>query len=429
MNMISRCLIVILLLVPAILSAEVNYYGSFLFSAPTRSGNVVIWETKYPHPSQAVSGATIALEAVLYLVAQDKFLPLLDRKGEQVMADPYMLTIAEESSPDRIGTMLTATKESMYFALEVMQARANRTAKSMYRIELPNKAYPVCCCYLSSQKAWAFVLDPRHDPNEKDGAPEGRLLRIVRADGKLLSETPYSVPEGSSEVGMLLDAFGRHIAILMAQFRGIAQKAPPLHAVTFDLSNLSKSPSSRCLTDDHPLNADTLAFSRDKRYFAAFHIEKESKSSRASIWSLINGRATQIAGPTPVPDTLGNATEVRMAWSCPDDHLVFISCDGLKLNLAITDRRLKVVNKTSIACTGDLSLFASAGFWSYFDREDCLICQISNVPSSDVWLIVRCDFATNKTTVLKNATYGVDKMLENEKARRAKRKSRPTSGR
>ncbi len=418
--MIGRSLLILLLLLPQVLAAERKYSGSFIFSSPTESGNLVIWETKWPAPSQYPEEAKVEFQAKLYLVGCDEWVVLLDRENEQIVPEYSLLAIIEEASPRDLGVMIYRVERIPRFWFEVLQT-GKREAVSKYRIELPSVPFPACVSsYLASLEGWAFVFKAEERSAEEDGPFERWLFRIARPDGRILAEAPYSVPRGSSLVGTLLDTSDSHIGLLMREFRSEPKGGPRIYAVTFNLSDLSKGAASHYLTDEDPLDADTLAFSCDRNYFSAFHKAPGAKRSLVSIWALSSGRIAQIAGPTAVPDMPGKSNQTRMGWSVPGDRLVFASCNGETLHLTTTDRTLNVVARRAVVTSGDLSPCTTLDCWHYFDHEDCLIYHI---PPPRPWRIIRYDFKTNKAKVLKKATYGVGKILKD-----AKKPSPPTAG-
>lgn len=411
--MIRHCLVItvlVLLVLPQMLLAEGSYKLSFLLSAATKSGNIVIWETMWPDALRSNNHVPVGLKAELYLVRRNRLFRLIEREGERIVPNTNPLIImAEESSPDRLGFMLfKGSGSGPRFWFEVLH-RGQNEPESIYRIELPGRCFPACASYLPSLNAWAFVIRPEKDSSDMSGSFEGRLLRIVRPDGKVLAEARYSVPKDASLQSALLDSPESHIGLLYREFRSEEKGGPRIYAVTFNLTDLSKGPRNGYLTDEKPLDADTLAFSCDRRYFSAFQKSPEGERRLVSIWGLSGGRIARISGPSPLPDLPGESDGIRMGWSVPGDRLVFANCDRGTLCLALTDHRLKVLRRRSVSNCGDLSPCGKPGLWYYFDREDCLIYDIE--PPRQ-WRIVRYDFASKKARVIKTAKYGLKHLLK-----------------
>ncbi len=421
--MIRHCLLIAFFFLCPISSAQGEYYGSFLFSAPTRSGNLVIWETKYPDPASfGPTRATIGVEAQLYLVERDTSVSLFDLDKMQIMPSADILPVVEEKGASDIGVMFFGGNYPPFSWLDVLKV-GETGAKSKYRIVLPTVekvSFPEGPYYLASLDAWAFVLEKRDDDTPKLPCFENRYLWVVRYDGKVLCEALCHVPTSSSLVGVLVETSDSHIALLMRQFSSEPNAGPRIYAVTFDPSDLSKPATGYYLTDRHRLDADTLTFSCDGKYFSAFHNGPRGSRSLVSVWALSSGQITRITGPRSVLIMPEKSPGARMGWSIPGHHLVFASCNGQTLHLTITDRTLNVVARRAVVANADLSPCKALDCWHYFDREDCLIYHI---PPPRPWRIIRYDFKTDKAKVLKNATYGVEKMLKD-----AKKPSPPTAG-
>ena len=351
----------LLLSLPQILVAEADYVGSYLYCYPLASGNLIIREMKVPSIPQALRGAVGGGEMELYLVKHDKSIPLFDRAGQDLVPNPFLPVIQEEKAPSRIGLLLYDQRNPMPPWLEVFQTDPGGATESVSRIQFPDLRGVVSsvtpCCYVASMNAWAFDLWRRPAATQSTTLLERRELRLVRADGEVLSRGFYSLPGdefGFGLQGVLIDKSESHIALVIAETKGDDGDGSRIRAVTFDLSDLSKSPTDQYLTDESSEPENPWPYvSRDNRYMAILPNNPAIKRPLVSVWTLMAGRVKRIAAPSPIPDLPGARTERRVQWSTPGNRLVFANCNKETLHLVIMDAHLKVLGRRSVAgCAG-----------------------------------------------------------------------------
>ena len=104
--MVLRICLMVLLFLPQVLAGGTEYASSLLYCWPTQSGNVAIFQSKYPSPERAAEGGLSGVEAELYLVNEDRLIPFFSRDGQNVVPDPSFLSLQEEGSPTAIGYLL-----------------------------------------------------------------------------------------------------------------------------------------------------------------------------------------------------------------------------------------------------------------------------------------------------------------------------------
>lgn len=394
------------------------YYASVLGVQPTASGNVAIWEMKWPEPiwesEQLRFKGGIGIDGQLHFLIDNEVVPLFDMANTEPMFTQALPLFVEERYASHVG--LTFCRDSRSCIELAVVGVAEGTASWEYEIQLPGinegfySAHP--CCYLPRLGSWALVLERIDRPA---GRPPTRahFLRIVARDSNALYESQIELSDSMVLAGVLVSEEEDSMALVVAESTSPDKPRPGhprtalVHAIHFDLLDLSKAPHTYELTDTPPLDGSRLALSLDNRLLSAFHITSPGEPPLNSIWKLSAGKIVRITGQVPTPEIAGKEPTPRMRWSAPGNRLVFSNYDEQRLAFSISDSHLNRIGERTFDLTSDVANSLSKGAILYFDHLDCLICHLfSREPDQ----VIRCDLSKGITTVLRESRWGMKEM-------------------